>query len=430
METIPKQSKTFPIDKSILHEIEILTQLDHPNITKLYELYDLEDKICIVTDLYEATPLTTYKGSPEMSSELEIAIIMYQLLNAVHYCHNKTLMHRDITPENILVENKHHKGHFHIKLINFSTTKLYIHSNVSTSVLCKAPEAIGGNYTYKSDLWSCGVVLYYLLTTKYPFDANDTNDICHKITHCMYDKLESKQYNKISSEAKDLVYKLINLNYNERFSAVNALEHVWFRKLKIKDKLFDLSLSQMKTLLDNIFMFNIDLHKYQIPIINYIVHFNFKKTSYMNYAMIMFNKIDINNEGSLNKNEFIHNVNLMFSDFATDIDKQFLLDIFKKIDVDNSDTIRYVEFVATATDKNELLKNDLLQEMFDDFDKGNSGKVTVNDLIQAFSPPKGYHGNEVSDVIRKVVDGYGSESTHKGIIEFNAFTSIMKEIIC
>jgi calcium-dependent protein kinase len=432
MKTIIKQNKTFPIDKPMLHELDILTQIDHPNITKLYEVYDLDDKICFITDLYEATPLTSYKGSPEMSSELEIAIIMYQLLNAVNYCHNKTLMHRDITPENILVGNKHYKGHYHIKLINFYITKLYIHSNISTSVLCKAPEVIGGNYKYKSDLWSCGVVLYYLLTTKFPFYANETNDICHKITHCIYDKLENKQYNKISTEAKDLVYKLININYNERYSALNALEHVWFHKLKIKDKLYNLTLHQMQTLLNNISTFNIATHRYQIPIINYIIHFNYKTLTYVNYAMIMFNKIDINNEGSLNKNEFIHNVNLMFSEFDTEIDKQLLLDIFKKIDVNNNGTIRYVEFVATAVDKKELVKDEMLREVFDYFDKGKCGTIMVNEVIQAFNSVDGYDAKEVSDAIRKVVDGCGcgreEEGIHKGI-EFNVFASIVKAVI-
>lgn len=428
MKTIPKQT-TFPTEKSIVHEIEILEQLNHPNITKVYEFYDLEDRICIVSDLCEATPLTAYKGSPKMSSELEIAIIMYQLFNAIHYCHNKTLMHRDITPDNILIENKRYKGHFHIKLINFSSTKLYINPKATTCTLCKAPEAIGGNHTYKSDLWSCGVVLYYLLTTKFPFYANETNDIHHKIKHCIYDKLEGKQYKKISPEAKDLVYKLININYNERFTADNALKHIWFHKLKIKDKLFDLTLNQMKTLLNNIFAFDIDKHKYQIPVINYIIHFQFKKIAYVNYAAILFNKIDINNDGTLNKNEFVHNINLIFSEFDTEIDKEFLLEIFNKIDVDNKGIIKYVEFVATACDKSDLLKNEILQEMFEHFDKDNNGKVVVNDVIQAFDTIKGYNGNEVSDVVMKVIDVSENGNTHKSI-EFNVFASIMKAIIC
>jgi Ca2+-binding EF-hand superfamily protein len=146
----------------------------------------------------------------------------------------------------------------------------------------------------------------------------------------------------------------------------------------------------------------------------------------------MFNKIDINNEGSLNKNEFIHNVNLMFSEFDTEIDKQLLLDIFKKIDVNNNGTIRYVEFVATAVDKKELVKDEMLREVFDYFDKGKCGTIMVNEVIQAFNSVDGYDTKEVSDVIKKVVDGCGygreEEGTHKGI-EFNVFASIVKAVI-
>lgn len=426
MKTIPKQNQTIHhIQKQIIKEIEFLEQIDHPNIIKIHEFYDLEDKICIISELCEGSPLSKYKGSPEMSSELEIAIIMFQLLSAINYCHNNNIIHRDIKPNNILIDNKHYKGHFNIKLTDFGTAKLYINPekpNIIGSTHFTAPEVLNGTYAQKSDLWSCGVLLYYLLTTKYPFDGNDNNEIYTKIKNCVYDKLEGKQYKKISSEAKDFVYKLIKVDYNERLSANQALEHIWFNKLKIKDKLYDLNINQMKSLLNNIFTFNVE-KTLQIPVINYIVHNNLEKSSYINYAGILFNKIDINNDGCINKNEFIHNINLIFSEFDTEIDKEYLIKIFDKIDIYKSNKIGYTEFVGAAVDRNELLTENILKEAFCFFDKDNSGTISLSNIKHAFSTVKGYNDNDFTAILEQI------NLINNDVINLKEFTTIMKAII-
>ena len=422
---IPKQTKGILMEKKIITEIELLEQIDHPNIIKLYEFYDLEDKICIVSELGNGGPLSKYKGSPKMTSELEIAIIMFQLLSAVNYCHNKNLMHRDIKPDNILVENKQQQGHFHIKLIDFGTAKMYLNSEqtqVIGSAHFIAPEVLLGNYTHKCDLWSCGIVLYYLLTTKYPFDAKNKNDIYTKIKKCNYDRLEGNQYKKISPEAKDLVHKLIKSDFNERLSAQKALEHIWFKKLKVKEKLYDLGVNQMKELLNNIFTFNME-KTLQIPVINYLVHNNLEGSSYVNYASILFSKIDINNDGSLNKNEFIQNMNMIFSEFDTEIDKEFLMEVFDKIDVDKSNKIGYREFVCAAVDRKELLKDNMLKEAFEFFDKDKNGSISLEEIKKAFSKTQGYNHNDFNEILKQI------DLNNDAVIDFAEFKSMMKAIL-
>ena len=200
------------------------------------------------------------------------------------------------------------------------------------------------------------------------------------------------------------------------------MEHIWFKKLKVKEKLYDLGVNQMKELLNNIFTFNME-KTLQIPVINYLVHNNLEGSSYVNYASILFSKIDINNDGSLNKNEFIQNMNMIFSEFETEIDKKFLMEVFDKIDVDKSNKIGYREFVCAAVDRKELLKDNMLKEAFEFFDKDKNGSISLEEIKKAFSKTKGYNHNDFNEILKQI------DLNNDAVIDFGEFKSMMKAIL-
>jgi calcium-dependent protein kinase len=116
---------------SFNREIDILIKLDHPNIIKLYEVYENDDFIYIVMELCKGGELfdriikRTEQGNP--FTEKEAAIIFKQLMSAVSYCHRNKIVHRDLKPENLLLLEENNDTL--IKIIDFGTSLIFKNKN-------------------------------------------------------------------------------------------------------------------------------------------------------------------------------------------------------------------------------------------------------------------------------------------------------------
>ena len=164
------------------YEIEILKNLDHPNIMRLYEVFQDEKYIYLVTELCEGGELFDEILARGMFNETDAAFILKQVLSAVAYCHSKKVAHRDIKPENILIDNK---DKLTIKLIDFGTSQVFENEEkmelVMGSAYYIAPEILTGKYNEKCDIWSIGVILYILLSGKPPFNGDNDQVIMDKV---------------------------------------------------------------------------------------------------------------------------------------------------------------------------------------------------------------------------------------------------------
>lgn len=92
-----------------------------------------------------------------------------------------------------------------------------------------APEVLKGDYNEKCDLWSIGVILYILLSGKPPFDGNDDKEIVNSVRIGTY-SLSGPEWKNISSEAKDLIKRMLEYEVGKRISAEQALNHPWIKK--------------------------------------------------------------------------------------------------------------------------------------------------------------------------------------------------------
>ena len=97
-----------------------------------------------------------------------------------------------------------------------------------------APEVIKGSYTAKCDIWSCGVILYILITGRPPFDGRNDEEIMNKVMQSK-PSYELNCFNTVSSDCKDLLNKMLDPLPRSRNSAKDCLAHSWFTK---KDKEF------------------------------------------------------------------------------------------------------------------------------------------------------------------------------------------------
>ena len=166
-------------------ENEIILKFNHINIVYVYELIEEKENYYIVMEYCKLGDLFDYIVSKKRLSENEASIFFYQLINGVDYIHKLGYAHRDLKPENLLLcKNKI------LKIIDFGLSREY---NEEELLITKCgspsyapPELIMGRPydAFKTDIWSCGIILYGMLCGYLPFDGDDTNELFMEILEC------------------------------------------------------------------------------------------------------------------------------------------------------------------------------------------------------------------------------------------------------
>jgi len=220
---ISKSSSPLEL-KKLKHEVDILKRLDHPNIIKVLEFYQDPRFFYIVTELCTGKELFHKIDDTPYFNEKMAAETMKQILSAIAYCHSHKIVHRDIKPENLVYENEQ-EGSL-LKVIDFGASKSYAtnqkFSQKLGTIYYMAPEIISGKYDEKCDIWSCGVILFTMLSGNTPFDGRNEMEIIEKIKKAKF-SMDNYAWSKISDSAKHLVKRMLEEKPSNRISASEAL---------------------------------------------------------------------------------------------------------------------------------------------------------------------------------------------------------------
>jgi calcium-dependent protein kinase len=198
-----------------LTEVKILQTLDHPNIIKLYEYFEDDKNVYLVTEMCTGGELFDKIIEKEYFDEAYASKIFKQILNAINYCHKLDIAHRDLKPENFLYESTQENSE--IKVIDFGLSKICHTKNTGKIERLKtkagtpyyiSPEVLAGNYDKQCDLWSAGCILYILLCGYPPFYGEDDQEILRAVQKGVFD-FNGEEWDDVSKEAKDLIKKLI-----------------------------------------------------------------------------------------------------------------------------------------------------------------------------------------------------------------------------
>ena len=228
-------------------EIDLLRATDHPNIIKLYDIF--EDNIFIYLIMEECTGgelfdrLAKRAKENKMYTEKDAAKILKQILQAVNYLQAHGVCHRDLKPENILFSTISEDSQ--VKLIDFGLNKVFDSDNNTMkgtvgTTFYMAPEVINGKYNEKCDIWACGVIMYIMLCGKPPFYSSDEEELKHKICSMKYD-LNYKEYENVSQDAIDLL-KSIFFHMDQRPSSSEILDNKWIKDNAPNSKFYPLVL--------------------------------------------------------------------------------------------------------------------------------------------------------------------------------------------
>ena len=426
MKVINKTSNCSEEDeKEILNEINILRTLDHPNILKIFEFYSSKESYSIITELCEGGELFNEIVDKGPFNEVYSAYVMLQIFSAINYCHGMKIVHRDLKPENILIVDRDKNDMPRVKIADFGTSKMFEKGAVQRKLVGSsyyiAPEVLKKHYDEKCDIWSCGVIMYILLSGRPPFAGDNDKEIMAKVALGKYD-LESSPLDKLSKSGKDLIKKLLVMEPSKRISAQEAINHPWFKENnsrelynRIKDE------STIKKLVNNLKKYKRD-SIIQETALAYLVH-NFPQNKDVINACKLFNQIDVNGDGKINKAEFLKGLQskISSSTLKKDVDQ-----IFQNIDMDNNGYIEYEEFVRAAVNKEHFISENVLRFAFRYFDKDDSGEITFDEIESVFKESITDKTN-VHEALKKIISEV--DANGDGIISFNEFADIMKKML-
>ena len=412
-------------EKDILNEINILRTMDHPAILKIFEFYSNKDNYSIVTELCPEGELFDQIVDKGPFTEKYAAYVMYQIFSAINYCHKMNILHRDLKPENILIVNKDSQGFPLIKVCDFGTAKIFEKGSVQRKLVGSsyyiAPEVLRKNYNEKCDVWSCGVIMYILLSGRPPFGGNCDEDIMERVYTGVYD-LDSPPFDKISASALDLIRSLLNMNVKERISAEKALKHPWFKENKSKELYNQIQDKETIAKLIN----NLKHYKrtsvIQETALAYLVH-HFPQIKDVVNACKLFNQIDKSSDGKITKSELLKGLSSLYKSKTLEQDVD---EIYKNLDMDNNSCIGYEEFVRGAVSKEYFVKDNVLKFAFRYFDKDNSGEITIDEIEKLFYesiPDK----KKVDEAIRNIIQEVDINNDNK--ITFHEFSFMMKKMV-
>ncbi len=412
-------------DKEITNEINILRTLDHPNILKIFEFYSSKESYSIVTELCQGGELFQEIIDRGPFDENYSAYVMFQILSAINYCHKMKIIHRDLKPENILIIERDSNGLPRIKIADFGTSKIVEKGNVQRKLVGSsyyiAPEVLKKHYDEKCDLWSCGVIMYILLSGRPPFGGDNDKEIMEKVIIGKYD-LENSPFDKLSKSGKDLIQKLLMIEPNKRLSAEQALSHPWFKENKSKELFNQINDENiLKKMVENLKNYK-NQSVIQETALAYLVH-NYPDFKDVINACKLFNQIDTNNDGKINKEELYKGLKEKIK--MENLENVVNL-IFKNLDMNNNGFIEYEEFVRAAIDKEIFITDNILYFAFKYFDKDGSGEITFDEIEKVFKksiPDKSKVHNSLTKIINEVdINGDGK-------ISFIEFCRVMKRML-
>lgn len=243
-----------------IREISLLKELKHPNIVRLYDVVHTEKKLTLVFE-YLDSDLKKYLDNN--NGDLDLATIkhlMWQLLKGIAYCHEHRVLHRDLKPQNLLINKK-----MELKLADFGLARAFgipvrHYSHEVVTLWYRAPDVLMASRQYSTsiDIWSAGCILAEMATGRPLFAGANIADQLIRIFSILGTPNESvwpnvselpnwksdfevfpplpldRRLPRLEAEGIDLLYKLLTYPPEHRISAEVALQHPFFDSVRGK----------------------------------------------------------------------------------------------------------------------------------------------------------------------------------------------------
>ena len=492
--------KNFQKDNDeILREINILKNMDHPNVMKIYEFLEDEKNYYLIQEFCDEGDLETALENKKIYCEFLVRFIMYQVFLAINYLHSNNIVHQDIKKRNISIiklggekenenkkliktkksnslkrlnsekilyfnplkkeddifikinENKEIQEEFttkkliknlskkakeylyelsrrSIKVIDFGEAifmpqkKKYI-DDIAGTLNYLSPELIKGQMIKELDEWACGVLMYYLLSGKFPFDGKTQDEI--------FDNIEKQELNlnipelkNISDECKDLISLLLERDVNKRIKAKEALGHNFFKiGIKMKKIIGGMENKQAEKLLNSWIKLQesnkqTNSGMFRKSVLAYMA-LNFVEKEEEQKMKNLFYKLSGGNKNYLITKENFAKTIKQVSNNYTD---EEINNLFNKLDENKSGIIEYEELIRGLSDKEKLLNEKNMKQAFNFFDQDKNGTITWPEISNVI-----FKNKKMTNVFKNQVLKEIQEDGKEVNINFDDFCKIIKK---
>ena len=407
-------------EESVFNELNILKKIDHQNVVKVYEYYIDNLNYYIITEYCQGGDLFDAVKDKELS-EYQVSCIMYQIFLAVNHLHKINIMHRDLKLENILITKIEDDGLYRIKICDFGTSYLFEEGHKEKKIIGSgyyiAPEVFKKKYNFKCDIWSCGVIMYVLLTKKIPFLGDTKDELRNSIVK---EKYIAEPIKKFSLLVQELIDDLLEKDVKKRLNAEMALNYKIFDFYKCKERINKMSSTIINKYIENIKKYK-KINIIQETTITYLIHN--ADLDDVSDAYKLFNIFDEDGNGKIDLEEFYKGLCKVSEQ---KLNKHEIFEIFNNIDIDKNNYIEQEEFAKAAIDKNIFLSEKMLKFAFNFFDKDNNGLITIEEILKLFKNNK-YNDNDSSNEIKKIMKMI--DKNDDGDINFEEFSQFMKKLL-
>ncbi len=376
----------------LVQECEIYLRMDHPNICKLFEVFEDESAVHLVMELCSGKELYERLAAQRRYTERDAAQVLAGQLEAINYCHTHSVVHRDLKLENWVYASPAPDAP--LKLIDFGMSKIFNEGTVLTAVhgtvYYVAPEVLAGRYNHLADIWSLGVIAYMLLSGSPPFGGQHDYEIIHKIKTADV-SFEGPRWAGISEQAKDFVSSLLTRDPSKRPTALEAMNHPW-----LKSMLGRVSEDSTVSEIDTEVLKNIKLFSRQNAMRRAALGLIAMSMGSAQVAQVEeeFRKLDKNKMGTITLAEL---TDVLKKQLHMSQDEAKV--IFNRLDLCNDHEIHYTEFVAAALQAKLLLNEKYIKEAFQKFDVNNTGFISEEDLRRVIGDE--YKGEDVGQILRQ-----------------------------
>jgi len=390
--------------EDLIAEVEIFLVMDHPHITRLYDVYENEEYLYLVMECMEGGELFDRVTQCTQFTERDASDATWHMLLALNYLHSHGIVHRDIKLENFLYDSK---GSNQLKLIDFGFSKMW-DANSKMQASCGtlayvAPEVLNRDYTSQCDLWSLGVVAFILLAGYMPFFGNEATQSKH-IKEGKY-TMKPERWDTISQEAHDFVKSLLTVDPEKRLSAQAALDHPWISNRFARQVTVDEGVASALRQFGQASKFRrccMEMMAWSLS--------NEERAKVRDE----FISIDRNKHGTITLGELKKVLSDKFS-----IEDEEVLKIFNAMDSNNDQEIHYSDFLAAMVNTRIALHDDLLHAAFKKFDTDSSGYITKDNLRQVLGDT--FEGEKVDKLLAE------GDLLKDGRISFPEFVAYIRE---
>lgn len=390
-ERVCKVVSTKGMERSIINsmhkEIELLRSLDHPSIVKLYEYAEdvPQQKIIFVLEYIPGGDgLDLIKKNGGSLHERVVARLMYQMTVALSYCHSRSVVHRDVKPENLMLVYPSGGGDPDCKLIDFGLATTSVTGEMRECIgtpKYMAPEVMRNTaYTSKADIWSVGITTLHLLIGEGPFlkPYNQTVPAYTSFETAVEPRLSTMSgWQSRSPEAKAFAKHLLENDPNARPEAFHVLDHEWLEKYAPEAQNLTKEMAR-----------SLACYTSAPPVVRCCLYTIAVRIGTPNMAALgnAFLGADGDCDGYISHDDLREALEDMdgwkwWWDTSTKVDVDKVL---ATADLDHTGGIGFTEFVAACLSASHGDGNELAQQAFFAFDRERTGSVHVTQIQELF----------------------------------------------